>query len=72
VILGQHGLINWANDDKECYELTLSLIEKAANYIEAKYEAKGGDAKACGGPKYQTLDEVRRREVFAATTAPSK
>ena len=21
VILGQHGLINWANDDKECYEL---------------------------------------------------
>jgi rhamnulose-1-phosphate aldolase/alcohol dehydrogenase len=66
VILGQHGLINWANYDKECYELTLSLIEKAANYIEAKYEAKGGDAKAFGGPKYQTLDEVRRREVFAA------
>jgi rhamnulose-1-phosphate aldolase/alcohol dehydrogenase len=66
VILGQHGLINWANNDKECYELTLSLIEKAANYIEARYEAKGGDAKAFGGPKYQTLDEARRREVFAA------
>jgi rhamnulose-1-phosphate aldolase/alcohol dehydrogenase len=66
VILGQHGLINWANDDKECYELTLSLIEKAANYIEAKYERKGGDAKAFGAPKYQTLDEVRRRQVFAA------
>jgi rhamnulose-1-phosphate aldolase/alcohol dehydrogenase len=66
VILGQHGLINWANDDKECYDLTLSLIEKAANYIEAKYEAKGGHAKAFGGPKYQMLDEVRRREVFAA------
>jgi rhamnulose-1-phosphate aldolase/alcohol dehydrogenase len=66
VILGQHGLINWANNDKECYELTLSLIEKAANYIEAKYETKGGHAKAFGGPKYQTLDEVRRREVFAA------
>jgi rhamnulose-1-phosphate aldolase/alcohol dehydrogenase len=66
VILGQHGLINWANDDKECYELTLSLIEKAANYIEVQYERKGGDAKAFGGPKYQTLDEVRRREVFAS------
>ena len=66
VILGQHGLINWANGDKECYELTLSLIEKAANYIEAKYEEKGGDAKAFGGPKYQTLEEGRRREVFAA------
>src|SRR6201997_5726139 len=34
VILGQHGLINWANDDKECYKLTLWLIEKAATYIE--------------------------------------
>lgn len=66
VILGQHGLINWANNDKECYDLTLSLIEKAANYIEAKYKGKGGDAKAFGGPKYQTLDELRRREVFAA------
>ena len=66
VILGQHGLINWANDDKECYELTLSLIEKAANYIETQYEERGGDAKGFGGPKYQTLDEERRREVFTA------
>ena len=66
IILGQHGLINWANDDKECYELTLALIEKAALYIEARYEQKGGDAKAFGGPKYQTLDDSRRREVFAA------
>jgi rhamnulose-1-phosphate aldolase/alcohol dehydrogenase len=66
VILGQHGLINWANDDKECYELTLSLIEKAADFIEAKYAEKGGDAKAFGGPKYQTLDESRRHEAWAA------
>lgn len=65
-ILGQHGLINWANDDKECYNLTLSLIEKAAEYIETKYQEKGGDAKAFGGQKYQALDEARRREVFAA------
>jgi rhamnulose-1-phosphate aldolase/alcohol dehydrogenase len=66
VILGQHGLINWANDDKECYELTLSLVEKAAKYIETQYEERGGDAKAFGGPKYRTLGEERRREVFTA------
>jgi rhamnulose-1-phosphate aldolase/alcohol dehydrogenase len=65
-ILGQHGLINWANDDKECYNLTLSLIERAAEYIETKYEEKGGDAQAFGGQKYQALDEARRREAFAA------
>jgi rhamnulose-1-phosphate aldolase/alcohol dehydrogenase len=65
-ILGQHGLINWANDDQECYNLTLSLIEKAAEYIETKYEEKGGEAQAFGGQKYQALDEARRREAFAA------
>jgi rhamnulose-1-phosphate aldolase/alcohol dehydrogenase len=66
VILGQHGLINWANDEKECYELTLALIEKAAAYIETKYQKNGGDAKAFGGQKYQALDEAQRREAFAA------
>jgi rhamnulose-1-phosphate aldolase/alcohol dehydrogenase len=65
IIMGQHGLINWANDDKECYELTLSLIEKAAAYIEAKYEAKGGHAKAFGGQKYVSLDQSQRNAVFA-------
>ncbi len=29
VIMGQHGLINWADDDKECYYLSLELIEKS-------------------------------------------
>jgi len=64
-ILGQHGLINWANDGKECYELSLELIEKAAAYIESQYAAKGGDATAFGGPKYKSLDEAKRRQVFA-------
>jgi len=65
IIMGQHGLINWANDDKECYELTLTLIEKAARYIEEKYEAKGGHAKAFGGQKYGSLEEGRRCAAFA-------
>src|SRR6476469_1998561 len=34
VVLGGHGLINWADDDKACYELSLDLIERAARYIE--------------------------------------
>lgn len=66
IMLGQHGLINWANDDKECYELTLYLVEKAAKYIEARYQEKGGDATAFGGPKYQSLTEERRQEILAA------
>ncbi|MGH7450033.1 MAG: bifunctional rhamnulose-1-phosphate aldolase/short-chain dehydrogenase, partial [bacterium] len=60
VILGQHGLINWANDDRECYELTLRLIERAAQYIE-NYD-KG--EKTFGGAKYRALPSVQRHEMF--------
>ena len=66
IMMGQHGFISWANDDKECYLRTLEFIEKASQFIEAKYQAKGGDAKAFGGRKYETLPEVARREAFAA------
>ncbi|MEE9404543.1 MAG: bifunctional rhamnulose-1-phosphate aldolase/short-chain dehydrogenase [Algisphaera sp.] len=56
LIMGQHGLINWDDDDKACYELTLALIEKAARYIESK--DKGG--KTFGGQTYEALaDEPR-------------
>ena len=60
VILGQHGLINWANDDKECYELTLSLIERAAEFIEQRDKGE----KTFGGQKHAALDAARRRAVF--------
>ncbi len=66
IMMGQHGFISWADDDKVCYTETLAYIEKAAAYIEAKYQAKGGDAKAFGGAKYQTLPEEQRRATFAA------
>src|ERR671927_176472 len=56
VILGGHGLINWANDDQACYELTLELIERAARYIEAHDR---GD-QTFGGQKYQAPDEAHR------------
>jgi rhamnulose-1-phosphate aldolase/alcohol dehydrogenase len=66
IMMGQHGFISWDNDDKACYTYTLDCIEKAAAYIEKKYAEKGGDAKAFGGQKYQTLDDTKRRATFAA------
>ena len=68
IMMGQHGFISWQDDDKLCYEETLRFIEKASQYIEEKYQAKGGDAKAFGGPKYQTLDEASRRATFAKSS----
>ena len=66
IMMGQHGFISWADDDKECYTETLRYIETAATFIEAKYAAKGGDATAFGGAKYQTLPAEKRAELFAA------
>lgn len=60
IILGAHGLINWADDDKECYELTLTLIEKAARYLET--HDKG--ASTFGGSKYTALPDTERDAVL--------
>ena len=56
LIMGQHGIINWADDDKACYELTLDLIEKAARFIESKDRGE----QTFGGQKYQILDDEAR------------
>ena len=66
IMMGQHGFISWADDEKACYTWTLDCIEKASAYIEAKYAAKGGDAKAFGGQKYATLPEAERRATLAS------
>ena len=66
IMMGQHGFISWADDEKACYTYTLDCIEKAAAYIDAKYAAKGGDAAAFGGTKYQTLEDTKRHATLAA------
>jgi rhamnulose-1-phosphate aldolase/alcohol dehydrogenase len=66
IMMGQHGFISWADDEKECYAATLDFIERASAYIEEKYAAKGGDAAAFGGAKYQTLAPDQRRAALAA------
>jgi rhamnulose-1-phosphate aldolase/alcohol dehydrogenase len=58
-IMGQHGLINWANNDKECYELTLDLIRRAQEFLDAR--ATKADF---GGAKVQSLSEDARKKVL--------
>jgi rhamnulose-1-phosphate aldolase/alcohol dehydrogenase len=65
IMMGQHGLINWANEDRDCYFTSLELIERAARFIEKKYTDKGGDAAAFGGQLHSALPEPLRRKVFA-------
>jgi rhamnulose-1-phosphate aldolase/alcohol dehydrogenase len=60
VILGGHGMINWANDDKECYELTLDLIRRAQEFVDAR---RGGDPDF-GGARVSSLPEPERRRIL--------
>ena len=60
IVMGQHGLINWADDDKVCYERSLALIDKAARYIESRDK---GD-QTFGGAKYQALSEAERNALL--------
>lgn len=62
VMLGGHGLINWADDDRECYRLTLRLIDRAEQYLA---ERDPGEA-AFGGPKYESLSADERRATLVA------
>ena len=65
-IMGQHGLINWGKTGRECYDLTLNLIDKAAAFIEKKQADRGGEAAIFGGSVHSSLPEEKRKEVFAA------
>ncbi len=60
IVMGQHGLINWADDDKGCYRLSLQLIERAARYIKAHDKGE----QTFGGQKYQTLLEAERKALL--------
>jgi rhamnulose-1-phosphate aldolase/alcohol dehydrogenase len=60
IVMSQHGLINWADGNKECYDLTLRLIEKAAQFIERHDKGE----KTFGGAKYQTLPEAQRNQAL--------
>lgn len=61
IILGGHGLINWADDDKECYDRSIGLINRAAAYL-AEHDPAG---MAFGGPEYESLPDDRRHDMMA-------
>ncbi|MCB1336003.1 MAG: bifunctional rhamnulose-1-phosphate aldolase/short-chain dehydrogenase [Maritimibacter sp.] len=61
VVLESHGLFTWADDAKECYELTLATIQKAQDWFAARTSGK----PAFGGAKHVSLPPEARRAVAA-------
>ncbi len=61
VVLESHGLFTWADDAKDCYELTLEIIQKAMDWFAD--QTKGKDA--FGGSVHTSLAADDRRATAA-------
>src|SRR5262252_2425709 len=48
VLLGHHGMSSWSNDDKDCYETAIEIIDQAARYIEERDRGP----RTFGGPNH--------------------
>lgn len=59
VLLGHHGISSWSDDDKTCYETALSIIDRAARFIEQHDRGR----MTFGGEKYQPLPDPERQRV---------
>jgi len=59
-ILGGHGLINWANDDRECYLLGLRLMQQAATFLDEH----GRATYTFGGNKSSALPDSARDDLL--------
>jgi len=61
VVLESHGLFTWADDAKDCYELTLEIIQTAMDWFAT--ETAGKDA--FGGAVHSSLPAEERRAAAA-------
>ncbi|NNU84599.1 bifunctional aldolase/short-chain dehydrogenase [Geobacillus sp. BMUD] len=61
VLMEKHGLVTWGETAKECYEKTISIINEAEEYIQARIDKE----RVFGGQKYEALSPEKRRALFA-------
>jgi len=55
IVLAGHGLFTWGDTAKECYQRTLSVIQKAADHLASR-----GKAEPFGTPVVKPLDEAAK------------
>lgn len=61
VVLESHGLFTWADDARDCYELTLEIIQTATDWFAKQTAGKD----VFGGAVHQSLAKDKRRAVAA-------
>ncbi|SDK01444.1 bifunctional aldolase/short-chain dehydrogenase [Sediminibacillus albus] len=61
VIMEKHGLVTWGETSKESYNKTISVIQEAEDYIEAKAK----DQTLFGGAQFESISAEERKEIAA-------
>ncbi|WP_282128944.1 bifunctional rhamnulose-1-phosphate aldolase/short-chain dehydrogenase [Roseobacter litoralis] len=61
VVLESHGLFTWADDARDCYELTLEIIQTAMDWFAEQTAGK----HAFGGAIHHSLTDEARRATAA-------
>ncbi|RVA76788.1 bifunctional rhamnulose-1-phosphate aldolase/short-chain dehydrogenase, partial [Mesorhizobium sp. M7A.F.Ca.CA.001.11.2.1] len=61
VILESHGLFTWGDTPRECYEMTISVINQAIEWFERRSEG----VAIFGGEAVKSLDATERRAIAA-------
>ncbi|MEY8095876.1 bifunctional rhamnulose-1-phosphate aldolase/short-chain dehydrogenase [Falsihalocynthiibacter sp. S25ZX9] len=61
VVLESHGLFTWADDARDCYDLTLEIIQAAMDWFAKETAGK----TAFGGEKHMSLKADQRRATAA-------
>lgn len=62
VILEAHGLFTWGTTQKECYETTRAVINRAIEFLAFKQQ----NQTIFGGARIESAPEAKRQEVAAA------
>jgi rhamnulose-1-phosphate aldolase/alcohol dehydrogenase len=62
IVMGQHGLINWAKTSKDCYLTSIGLIDRADRYLKARDRGSA----TFGGSKHADLDAAKREDLLVA------
>jgi rhamnulose-1-phosphate aldolase/alcohol dehydrogenase len=66
VILEAHGLFTWGATSQQCYDTTLSVIDRAAQWLAGRNGSSGGLGKIRNG----FLSADSRRQIAAAIMPP--
>ncbi|WP_020683343.1 bifunctional rhamnulose-1-phosphate aldolase/short-chain dehydrogenase [Marinobacterium rhizophilum] len=59
VVLEAHGLFTWADTAKDCYEVSLDMINRAQTWLDDRLQG----VAAFGGASHQSMGEAERQRV---------